>query len=446
MYGNLNTALSCRPTQAEIERRRAALLATVVAPDQKPLLPAPAQSTPLLSESALYGLAGTVIRTLAPHTESHPAAILLQFLAAFGNLVGPGPHCMVNATRHPLNLFVVLVGDSGNARKGTSWAQLTRLFAEVDHSWLTTRVSTARLTTAALRDSSPQPTDPRLLVLSEEFASVLGSLHHRNNHLSPLLRHIWDHGRLLAPDLHQHRSAADVHLSLVAHITQHELAHTLNPAETRNGFANRCLWTSVRRTNCLPDGGSADPREIASIATELRRALSWATAAPDILFHRNEAASELWHQRYAALSQVNPSLRSAASSRAEAQVLRLSAIYAALDASASITRPHLEAALAVWEYCSASARTLFGKSTGDPIADRVREAIDASPSGLSQYQIRRLFHGHIETPRIEAALNQLMVIGAISPRTQTTGGRPATRWSTLAEKQAATEQNSDDDL
>ena len=132
-----------------------------------------------LGEAALYGCRGLAVRTIAPHTEAHPAAILLQLLAVFGNLVGPGPHCMVDATRHGLNLFVVLVGDSSKARKGTSWGQIARLFAEVDHPWLSTRVTTARLTAGglihALRDQQP-PTDRRLLALSEEFASVLHTL------------------------------------------------------------------------------------------------------------------------------------------------------------------------------------------------------------------------------------------------------------------------------
>jgi hypothetical protein len=112
----------------------------------------------VLSEAALYGLAGLAVRTIAPHTEAHPAAILLQLLAVFGNLVGPGPHCMVDATRHGLNLFVVLVGDSSKARKGTSWGQVARLFAEVDRPWLSTRITSGCLTAGglvyALRDSS----------------------------------------------------------------------------------------------------------------------------------------------------------------------------------------------------------------------------------------------------------------------------------------------------
>src|SRR5271170_6575063 len=83
-----------------------------------------------LDKAALHGPAGRIISSLAPHTEAHPAALLLQFLAAFGNLIGPGPHCMVESTRHALNLFVILVGDSSKARKGTSWNLIANLFAE----------------------------------------------------------------------------------------------------------------------------------------------------------------------------------------------------------------------------------------------------------------------------------------------------------------------------
>jgi hypothetical protein len=46
---------------------------------------------PILGDAALYGVAGMAVRALAPHTQAHPAAILLQLLAAFGNAVGPAP-------------------------------------------------------------------------------------------------------------------------------------------------------------------------------------------------------------------------------------------------------------------------------------------------------------------------------------------------------------------
>jgi hypothetical protein len=404
--------------------------------------------SPVLSEAALYGVAGLAVRALAPHTEAHPAAILLQFLAAFGNAVGPAPHCMVDATRHGLNLFVVLVGDSSKARKGSSWNQIRRLFAEVDRSWVAERVTTARLTPAsliyALRDQQPA-TDRRLLAFSEEFAAVLHSLRRNKGHLSPLLRCAWDSGDLRSLDGRQPIQATRTHISLIAHITQRELAESFHSTEAHNGFANRCLWTEVRRSQCLPEGGNPDPHELSAVATEVRRALDWVGDAHTIRLSRDEQARTLWHECYPVLSQLRPDLYGGATSRAEAQVLRLSAIYAVLDCSPEIRLPHLQAALAVWEYCSASAYLFFGPSTGDHTADRILEAINVSTNGLSKTQMSALFHGHLSSDRIDAALEQLISLGAIGQINQSTGGRRATLWSAIPESECAAEAESHDE-
>jgi hypothetical protein len=434
------------PTLADLQRRRAELSGAQQQLEPQPQLqtrptastppPPDGPGNPELGEAALYGVAGLAVRALAPHTEAPPAAILLQLLAAFGNAAGPAPHCMVDATRHGLNLFVVLVGESSKARKGTSWNQIRRLFAEVDHPWVAERVTTARLTPAALiyalRDQQP-PTDRRLLALSEEFAPVLNSLRRAKGHLSPLLRCAWDSGDLHSLDGRRPIQATGTHISLIAHITQRELAQYLHPTEAHNGFANRCLWAGVQRSQCLPEGGNLAPNQLSAIAAELRRALHWVGQASDIRLSRDEQARALWHQCYPALSQLRPGLYGAATSRAEAQVLRLSALYAVLDCSPTIALPHLQAALAVWDYCSRGASLFFGTSTGDPTADRIREAINASTDGLSRKQMSALFHGHVSSSRIEAALEQLLSLGAIYQSSQPSGGRPSTLWSAIAE-------------
>jgi hypothetical protein len=152
---------------------------------------------------------------------------------------------------------------------------------------------------------------------------------------------------------------------------------------------------------------------------------------------RDEEARALWHECYPALSQVRPGLYGAATSRAEAQVLRLSAIYAVLDCSPIIELAHLQAALAVWDYCSASASLFFGTSTGDHNADRILEAINASTDGcLSRMQISALFRGHLSSNRIEAALEQLMSLGAIYQISQPSGGRPSTLSSAIPESES----------
>ena len=78
----------------------------------------------------------------------------------------------------------------------------------------------------------------------------------------------------------------------------------------------------------------------------------------------------------------------AVTNRAEAQVVRLSTIYALADSSYFVEKPHLRAALEVWRYCFDSARYLFGDHTGDQNADTLLEALrKAGKKGLTRSQI-----------------------------------------------------------
>jgi hypothetical protein len=227
--------------------------------------------------------------------------------------------------------------------------------------------------------------------------------------------------------------ASGGHLSLIGHITQRELAESLHRTEAHNGFANRCLWALAQRVQCLPDGGNVDPQELSAVAAGLRRAIEWAQGQNEILFRRDSAASELWNSHYATLSQDRPGLHGAATGRGEAQVLRLSAIYAALDCSSLIRLPHLQAALVLWDYCSYSAASLFGNCVGDSIADRIREALQASPDGLSRKQISNLFHGHVSSASIDQALEKLRSLQLVTSR-YLTGRGPGRRtivWSAI---------------
>jgi hypothetical protein len=433
LTSSITNELSSRPQRSEVEG--SAVLFTGQPMHMEP----PPPLTPRLSlrevfdRYALYGPAGQAVRALAPHTEAQPEAILLQLLAAFGNVIGPGPHCMVGATRHTLNLFVVLVGESSKARKGTSWNQISQLFAEVDRAWAENRVTSARLTARGLIGifGCEQAVDRRLLVLAEELASVLHTMGRSRSQLSPLLRCAWDSGTLRMLDRDRLVQASGGHLSLIGHITQRELAESLHRTEAHNGFANRCLWASVQRARCLPDGGNLGVEQLSAIASGLKRAVEWAQGQTEILFRRDQAASELWNNYYPALSQNRPGLRGTATGRAEAQVLRLSALYAALDCSPIIRLPHLEAALALWDYCSASAASLFGSCVGNSIADRIHEALQSSPDCLSREQIRNLFRGNVSSGSIDRALEKLSSLGLATSRYMIGRGRPTTLWSAV---------------
>ena len=53
-----------------------------------------------------------------------------------------------------------------------------------------------------------------------------------------------------------------------------------------------------------------------------------------------------------------------------------------------------------------------------------------------------LFHGHLSCSRIEAALEQLISLGAIYQSSRPTGGRPSTLWSAIPESECLPEEES----
>ena len=60
--------------------------------------------------------------------------------------------------------------------------------------------------------------------------------------------------------------------------------------------------------------------------------------------------------------------------------------------------------------------SLFGTCVGDSIADRIREALQASPDGLTRKQIRNLFHGHVSSESIDQALATLSSLQLVTSR------------------------------
>jgi hypothetical protein len=384
-----------------------------------------------LDPAASHGLAGRVVGTLGPHTEADDAALLLTFLAAFGNAVGPGPRALVGAAEHPARLNVLLVGETARARKGTAQAEVNKLLALADPGWFGDRVMgglasgeglIATVRDPATDDDTDAPADKRLLVVEPEFARVLAVAAREGNTLSTVLRQAWDDGRLRNMTRKDPLRASGAHISIVGHITAEELLRRLGDTEIANGFANRFLLALVKRSKKLPEGGTLDPAALDDLAADTMAAL---TAARRVgIVRRSEAARDLWAKAYEEFGDGG-GLAGALTARSEAQTLRLSVCYALLDGSPVVEPAHLEAALAVWSYCEASAYAIFGDALGDPIADRLLEAIRAAGNeGLDGVGQHAVFGRHVSATRLTLARALLESKGLIVTETEETGGRP----------------------
>ncbi len=148
--------------------------------------------------AAYHGVIGEIVRVLEPETEADPVAILTQLLVAFGTAVGRGAYFEIEATWHHPHEFLLLVGESSRARKGTAWDHVRRVICEADPTLagrILTGLSSGEGLVWAVRDpagSDPGTGDRRLLALEPEFVSVLRSAAREISTLSPTLRSAWD--------------------------------------------------------------------------------------------------------------------------------------------------------------------------------------------------------------------------------------------------------------
>ncbi len=215
---------------------------------------------PVLDKDAFYGLAGDVVRTLDPHTEADPAAVLLDFLVTFGNVVGPGPHARVGGTKHPARLFASVVGDTARSRKGQSHADVEPIFEFAAPDWFAhARVSGLSTGEGLIKKLNDEDGTPTVLVYEPEFARVLTVAGREGATLSEILRQAWDTGELHVLTRNAPLHATGAHVSMVAHVTLDELRARLTTTEMANGFANRFLFACARRSKKLPKGGQLDP-------------------------------------------------------------------------------------------------------------------------------------------------------------------------------------------
>src|SRR5215213_5117029 len=399
---------------------------------------------PVLADEARYSLLGDILEAVEPHTEADPVAVLANVLAAFGNAIGRGAFVRVGADLHYLKLFAGLVGETSKGRKGTSWGPVRDLMLAVDPEWAQERVlgglSSGEGLVFAVRDrmvgedndgsevvKDEGVEDKRLFVLELELASVLKVMAREGNTLSAIIRQAWDDARLQVMTRNNPMKATDAHVSIVGHITRAELLRHLTETEAANGFANRFAWLMVRRSKQLPFGGEWYKVDTTSLVKRLGEALEFGKSPVEIGWAKSARA--IWPEIYGPLSEGKPGLFGAVVGRAEAQVVRLAALYAVLDLSDDIEREHLMAALALWEYAEASARYVFGDATGDAEADQIMEALMVAGSdGMSRTEISNLFGRNRSTERIGRALSMLLSAGRVRREHEETGGRKAERW------------------
>lgn len=408
-------------------------------PEPMPAPNAPAAWPRRLHRAAVAGFAGEVVGGLLPYTEADEAGLLVTLLAAVGNITGHRAWWEVSGQRHGLRVWPVLVGATARGRKGTTWGTLAPVLAVAAPEWFRSCVSTGLSSgeglIAALRDPEEgvaseevRERDKRLFLIEEEFGGTLAVANREGNSLSAVVRKAFDGGPLATLTRTSPLRASGGHVTIVGHTSGEELRANLRTVEIANGFANRFLFTCVRRSKLLPEGGALPPGLVARLAAGLRDRLMM--LPPDgKAFERDAVAARLWRDAYPVLTGERTGIVGAIGARGEVHVMRLAAVYAVLDGRRVIEEADLEAALAVWEYAVDSMRWIFVANTGDKVADMLLGALQAGP--LTTTQVFHLFHRRVSAARIETAVRDLIDAGIVvveKVKTSSGPGRPAVLW------------------
>lgn len=413
---------------------------------------------PVLHNDALHGIPGRIVKAVGPHTEAHPAAVLVQYLARFGATIGRGPHMHADNREHPARLYPLVVGRTSTGAKGTSLGVVSALFATADRDAQPSRVrghlgvvgqrdplrvasglSSGEGLIEMVRDGSGDDPnaknfdegvlDKRLLVAEQEFVSLLAVMDRQGSILPRIVREAWD-GDSLCTLTRSPLQATGAHVVIIGHVTPGELRLRLKDAQVLGGTMNRFLPTASRRTRLLPDGGNIPEDVLSEFCPIIGDTLT--SAAERKRVDRTDAANRLWIDRYAHLRRGRPDGPVASIlARAVPQVLRLSLAYALADGADVIDEPHLRAALALWDYVEQTGEWMFGAHVDTAAIDDLtafiasggREGRTRTAISVEHYKRNK------PAAEISVALGELMKDGRIRQETDSSRpGRPAVRY------------------
>jgi hypothetical protein len=220
----------------------------------------------------------------------------------------------------------------------------------------------------------------------------------------------------------------DLHFGVVGHATVDELRRAVKPQLLERGFLTHVLWAAATRVRRLPGRDGVALEEHPALLARVQRAVQFGRAAGRLT--RDAAATRLWHAHYEGLTPELPGTAGGLSSRLASQAARVSCLFALLEQSVVVRREHVEAALAVVEYSTCSARWALGFAEGDPMVARVRSAlVNAGTAGLTRTQITHDVLKGNGIERLPKALERLSREGlAVMRKERTASFNTAERW------------------
>jgi Protein of unknown function (DUF3987) len=404
-----------------------------------PVHPFGEYSGPAWDDEWMYGIAGDITRKASKFCEAHPAGMYLDLLVSLGSIIGRGPFFTVGSSRHYTNEFMIRVGTTSTARKGTGRDAIDEPLKLVDSNWYQRRVMSGfgsgeaivgqiadpmgqmipdKKTQGGFKQvTRPGVDDKRLCIREGEMASVFQLAGKKESRADIILRDGWD-GKPLhnlvkgkSEGISNSAGCMEPHFSISGDTTRSELKRRMPEGADQNGFGNRFLYAYVQRVKLCPMGGP--PIDWSKEVVALHDIITFARGRRYVAM--TKAATKVWHRMYVEmeneLSELPP-LTQSMCARGVAHVRRLALILALLDKSEVIETKHLHAGKQLWDYCQESAQFIFEGTTKEQ--ERVAGWVAQQHRSVTVREVTdEVFHRHRKVEWVKSQLDGLVIAGRL---------------------------------
>ncbi len=396
-----------------------------------------------MRDEAFYGIAGEFVNFIEPHTESDRHAILADLLCGVSAMIGSNPHT-AGVSRQQARINVLIVGDTGDGRKGNAFSDACRVLRAADSETLDAILAPGVASSEGLiqflrteKDENGTPRLKRAWVREDEYTRLSAAAQRDGSMLSQCLRGAFDGVPLANITKKDPARVTDGHVAISADVTPADLRQDTTETKIANGVVNRFAMVCSKRTKLLPFGGDLSNADLEPIATRLSQAIRHARDRHAVQL--SEAAKPEWEEFYCTNETAeHPPLLSAATRRGAQFVLRVALIFALLEMADEIEPGHLRAAIAWWDYCFGSARYVFGARLGNQRADALIEHLrNLHPEKLTSADVDAFFGKNLSANSRQSIRADVVNRGLVSiEKVLSPGkpGRPAELWQAVPPK------------
>ncbi len=394
------------------------------------------RNTPRPDPSCLYGLVGDIAKAGSNNTEANAFAVAASALAYLGAALGRGPYMPIGDDCNHARLFLVHVGRSSLARKGTAKKLIKRihdalqaldglLAPQVHSGGLSTREGLALMIHDGYKDGKtevPAIEDKRLMVVESEFSNVLHQSKRDGNTLSGALRDAWD-GTSIKPAVKTCPVwASDPHIAIIGDVTPSELRELMHKRELTNGFANRFIFFWAEGDKRVPFPTPTPKDVVVALADRVAQVLRYAGADRymdmDVMCMKfSPEAASLYESLYLGELQDRSSGEHITGllDRRAPVLQRLAMLFALTDQTSVISVEHINAAMAWVRYWVDSVKFIFqsavdeaGAAATTDMTQRIITYLVTNGQATRTELNKDCFGGHVNKTMLDKALDELI--------------------------------------